>query len=157
VTLALPGVVADVLRAHRVAQLAQAAAAGDAWQELALVFTTPTPKTAGHHRPPGSPVDYLAAHRRLRAVLAAAGLPAIRVHDLRHTCAVLLIEGGDANLKQVQRQMRHASIGVTLDVYGHVTDALQARAASDMGRLLEGPKTGSLATGGNTGEDPAAP
>lgn len=154
VTLALPGVVADVLRAHQVAQLAQAAAAGSAWQDLALVFTTPTPKAAGHHRPPGSPVDYLATHRRLRAMLSAAGLPAIRVHDLRHTCAVLLIEGGDANLKQVQRQMRHASIGVTLDVYGHVTDALQARAASDMDGLLGGPKTGTLATDGNTGGDP---
>lgn len=136
VTLAVPAVVVEVLRQHRGNQAAERQAAGDAWRDHGLVFTTPTPKKPGHNLPPGSPVDYKAAMTRFKEALAAADLPPIRLHDLRHTCAVLLIEGGDGNLKQVQRQMRHSNIGTTLDVYGHVSDALQARAARNMDDLL---------------------
>ncbi|MET0834184.1 MAG: tyrosine-type recombinase/integrase, partial [Actinomycetota bacterium] len=49
-----------------------------------------------------------------------AGLPAaLRVHDLRHTCASLLIAHG-ASIKAVQAQLGHASATVTLDRYGHL-------------------------------------
>lgn len=62
---------------------------------------------------------------------AAIGIPDLRFHDLRHTYAALLIAQG-ANPLAVQQRLGHASIEVTLNVYGHlfphidqqVTDAL---------------------------------
>ncbi len=52
--------------------------------------------------------------------LSEAGLPeAIRMHDLRHTCAALMISEG-ANPKQIQRHLGHSSITVTMDNYGHL-------------------------------------
>jgi integrase len=55
-----------------------------------------------------------------RPALAAAGLPEdLRIHDLRHTCAALLIAQG-AHPKAIQAQLGHSSIQVTLDRYGHL-------------------------------------
>lgn len=141
-SLALPHVVTAALQRHRAEQEEARQAAGSAWRDHGLVFPTPRPLALGRNLPPGSPADYRGIMARYRGLLDAAGLPQIRLHDLRHTCAVLLIEGGDGNLKQVQRQLRHSSIKTTLDVYGHVTDALQARAAADVDRLLGGAATG---------------
>jgi integrase len=54
--------------------------------------------------------------------LRAARLPSdMRIHDLRHTCAALLIEQG-AHPKVIQEQLGHASITTTLDTYGHLFD-----------------------------------
>jgi integrase len=53
-------------------------------------------------------------------VLAQAGLPRIRIHDLRHTFATRLLEEGQ-HLAYVQQQLRHASIKTTVDIYGHLT------------------------------------
>jgi len=55
----------------------------------------------------------------LHLTLDNAGLRRIRPHDLRHTCAALLLDA-TGNPKLVQRQLRHASIQITLDVYGHL-------------------------------------
>jgi integrase len=54
-------------------------------------------------------------------VLKACGIADRRFHDLRHTCATLLIREG-ASVKQVQRQLRHANASVTLDTYSHLFD-----------------------------------
>lgn len=51
----------------------------------------------------------------------AADIPETRFHDLRHTCAALLIELG-CNPKQIQDRLGHASIRTTLDRYGHLFD-----------------------------------
>jgi integrase len=76
-----------------------------------------------------------------RPAVLAAGLPdQLRVHDLRHTCAALLIADG-ANPKMVQAHLGHSSIQVTLDRYGHLfpsdieamaagLDAVHARAVA---------------------------
>ena len=52
-------------------------------------------------------------------LLAKAGLRRIRIHDLRHTFASLLIQQGES-LAYVKEQMGHHSIRVTVDVYGHL-------------------------------------
>jgi len=52
-------------------------------------------------------------------LLKKTGLSSIRLHDLRHTCAALLIDQGESP-KFIQQQMRHASIQTTFDVYGHL-------------------------------------
>jgi len=58
-------------------------------------------------------------HRVFDTALQRAGLRRIRIHDLRHTFASLLIHQGE-NLKYVQSQLGHASIQTTLDRYGHL-------------------------------------
>lgn len=64
-------------------------------------------------------------HKRIfRPSVEAAGLPdRLRVHDLRHTCASLLIDLG-AHPKVIQEWLGHKSITVTIDVYGHLFPSL---------------------------------
>jgi integrase len=55
-----------------------------------------------------------------KPALRVAGLPeALRLYDLRHTCASLLIAQG-ASVKAVQAQLGHATASITLDTYGHL-------------------------------------
>jgi integrase len=62
--------------------------------------------------------------------LDAAGLPrSVRIHDLRHTCASMLISKG-ANAKAIQQHLGHSSITVTFDVYGHLLPGDQDRIAA---------------------------
>lgn len=64
-----------------------------------------------------------------------AGVPSIRLHDLRHTHATLLLADGVA-AKVVQERLGHSSISVTLDLYGHVTAELEQAAADRIGSIL---------------------
>jgi len=73
------------------------------------------------------------------AAKAAAGVPALRVHDLRHTAASLWL-GVGADPKVVQRVMRHATAAITMDLYGHVVDANLWQAA----QLVRGAPRGHL-------------
>jgi integrase len=68
----------------------------------------------------GNPVDPDNFRKRVwPKILAKAGLRQIRIHDLRHTYASLLIQQGES-LAYVQEQMGHHSIRVTVDTYGHL-------------------------------------
>ena len=58
-------------------------------------------------------------HRAFHAVLKKAELRHIRIHDLRHTFASLLIQNGES-LVYVKEQLGHHSIQVTVDTYGHL-------------------------------------
>jgi integrase len=58
-------------------------------------------------------------------------LPRIRFHDLRHTCATLLLLA-DENVKVISERLGHASIQLTLDTYSHVLPTMQQRAADKM-------------------------
>ena len=64
-------------------------------------------------------------------LLRQAGLPDIRFHDLRHTCATLLLTKG-IHPKIVSEMLRHSSIAITLDTYSHVIPGLGEVAASTM-------------------------
>ena len=80
------------------------------WNEHDLVFTTPE----------GGLIDPAnLRHRVFEPTLRVAGLRKMRIHDLRHTFASLLINQGE-NLKYVQHQLGHASITTTVDRYGHL-------------------------------------
>lgn len=57
--------------------------------------------------------------RYFAPLLKKAGLPDIRFHDLRHTCATLLL-AGNVNSKIVSEMLGHATIAITLDTYSHV-------------------------------------
>jgi integrase len=65
-------------------------------------------------------------------MLEKAGLPhTVRFHDLRHTCATILLSK-NVNPKIVQELLGHANISQTMDTYSHVLPAMQERAASAM-------------------------
>lgn len=73
--------------------------------------------------------------RVLFPLLDRAGLPRIRPHDLRHTCATLLLSQG-VHPKVVSEMLGHAQVSITLDVYSHVLPTLQREAASRMDALF---------------------
>lgn len=64
-----------------------------------------------------------------------AGLPHIRLHDLRHTAATLMLANGE-HVKVVQERLGHSDIGITMNLYSHVTQDMQRDAADRMERLL---------------------
>jgi integrase len=105
------------------------------------------------------PMSWNAA-RGLRADLAAAGIPyevngkVFDFHGLRHQMGAMLVSAG-VNLKAVQQRMRHGSIRMTLDTYGHVTDDDASRAAAAIPNLRpdKTPNAGVCATRGATGSD----
>lgn len=82
--VALPDVAVRALRCHRVRQLEERLVAGSAWNEKEHVFATTI----------GTPMDPRSVNREFRKVLAKAGLSEQRFHDLRHSCATLLLVQG---------------------------------------------------------------
>jgi integrase len=64
-------------------------------------------------------------------LLRRAGLPDIRFHDLRHTCATLLLTKG-VHPKIVSEMLGHSSVAITLDIYSHVIPGLGDAAALAM-------------------------
>ncbi len=77
--------------------------------------------------------DYLA--REFKRLLREAGLPQMRLYDLRHTAATLALTAG-VPAKVVSEQLGHASSAFTLDVYSHVLPHMQADAAKRVAALL---------------------
>ncbi len=74
--------------------------------------------------------------RSFKAALKAAGLPtATRFHDLRHFAATLMLAAGVSH-KVASERLGHSSIGITLDLYSHVTKSLDQDAADQIGRAL---------------------
>jgi hypothetical protein len=107
-----------VLEARRRAQRVEAEAWGRAWQHSGLVFT----------REDGSQLHPDLVTDTFQRIAAAAGLPPIRLHDLRHTAASLALQAG-VPMKVVQEQLGHSSIPITADTYTSVLPAVAHAAA----------------------------
>jgi integrase len=75
-------------------------------------------------------------NRAFAALLAGAGLRHVRLHDLRHTCASLLLAQGVAP-RVVMETLGHSAIAVTMNTYSHVLPIMQRDAADRMNDLLE--------------------
>jgi integrase len=122
-----PRIVLEALRAHRMRQLEARLLAGSRWHEdrRDLVFTTSV----------GTPMDGVAVTRRFKSIVAAAGLPDQRFHDLRHACASLLLAQGVAP-RVVMETLGHSQISLTLNTYSHVIPALGREAADRMDAML---------------------
>ena len=67
----------------------------------------------------------------------AAGLPRIRLHDLRHSHATLALIAG-VHPRVVQERLGHANVSITLDTYSHVDMDMQAAAAARVAALVNG-------------------
>ncbi|MFX0198763.1 MAG: site-specific integrase, partial [Candidatus Hodarchaeota archaeon] len=75
--------------------------------------------------------------RHFLPALAAAGLPRMKFHGLRHTYASLLIEQGE-NIKYIQSQLGHSSPTVTLNVYAHLMKPTNQEAACRLENAIFG-------------------
>jgi integrase len=73
--------------------------------------------------------------RSFKPLLVRAGLPNIRFHDLRHTCATLLL-GKGVHPKFVQELLGHATIAITLDTYSHVLPGMGKHVSRAMEDVL---------------------
>jgi integrase len=67
----------------------------------------------------------------------AARLPAIRLHDLRHSCATLLLAQG-AHPRAVMETLGHSQISLTMNTYSHVLPDMQREVATKMDAILGG-------------------
>ncbi len=87
--------------------------------------------------PSGQPIsaDYLAKH--FRSILDLAGVPRIRLYDLRHSAATIALATG-VSPKVVSEQLGHASTAFTLDTYAHVLPHMQDEAAARVEAMLFG-------------------
>jgi integrase len=110
------------LRAHRKRQLEEMMKKAGLWQDYGLVFPSNV----------GTPLSHRNVVRSFKAVLGRAGLPSsVRLYDLRHTCATLLLSR-NVHPKYVQELLGHASIAQTLDTYSHVLPSMRGGTASAM-------------------------
>ncbi|MDP9477167.1 MAG: site-specific integrase [Actinomycetota bacterium] len=116
----------DVLRVHLSCQLEEIEAMGSLYQPGGLIFAT----EAGTIINPSN-----LRNRSFKLLLKRAGLPPIRFHDLRHTCATLLL-GRDVNAKVVSEMLGHSSISITLDIYSHLLPDMQEKAAKALEEAL---------------------
>jgi hypothetical protein len=126
-SLALDPVTVAALRAHRARQAEERLAVGGRYRDSELVFTRPD-GTAVH---PERFSDWFRQHVR------AAGLPRIRLHDVRHSYATAALAAG-VPAKVVSERLGHANIAITMDTYSHVLPGLDAEAAGTVARLILG-------------------
>ena len=85
----------------------------------------------------GTPLEARNITRQFKALLTAAKLPDMRLHDLRHSCATLLLAQG-VNPRVVMETLGHSQVSLTLNTYSHVLPALQQDAAARMDAILGG-------------------
>ena len=113
------------LRAHRTRQKAERLAAGTGWTDTGLVFT----KQDGTALHPATVTDLL------HNLTGAAGLPLVRLHDLRHGAATIALAAG-TDMKVVQDMLGHSSITLTSDTYTSVLPEIARAAAENTASLI---------------------
>ncbi|WUV84957.1 tyrosine-type recombinase/integrase [Streptomyces sp. NBC_01476] len=131
-----------VLQAHRLRQEREREQWGEGWQDTGRIFT----QEDGSLLHPGKVSD-------LFERLAAAGLPPIRLHDLRHVSATLMLAAG-VDIKVVSETLGHSDTRITRDIYQAVLDDLAHDAAEMVVQLV--PRTRSHLTAVPDNESPDA-
>ena len=120
------GSAVEALKRHRATQNEYRIRVGSLWQDQGLVFPS--------HKGTTMYAKNLTA-RSFKPLLQRAGLPNIRLHDLRHTCATLLLAKG-VHPKFVQELLGHATISITLDTYSHVLPGMGNQTVAAMEEAL---------------------
>jgi integrase len=147
-TVSLDEASAAALTAWRETQAGEARTWGAAWHHTGLVFT----------REDGSGVHPAAVTDIFQSIAGSAGLPPIRLHDLRHTAGSLALQAG-VPMKVVSEQLGHSSLAITADTYTSVLPAVAHAAADAVAGIVPAPQelTGEAAGGpGSNGQDAAA-
>jgi integrase len=121
-TVHLTGAAVEALRNHLERQLEEIERLGDLCHDHGLVFTPQI----------GTLINPTNLRRRSFApLLEKAGLPQIRFHDLRHTCATLLLSR-NVHPKYVQELLGHATVAITLDTYSNMIPGMGTHTARAM-------------------------
>ncbi|MFB0919750.1 MAG: tyrosine-type recombinase/integrase [Oscillospiraceae bacterium] len=123
----------DILKAERTKQAETRLLVGELWEgwqnakerQTALVFTN----EVGRHLIQNTVVAHF------KKIVGSIGAPETRVHDLRHTFAVLSLQNGD-DFKTVQENLGHATASFTLDIYGHVSKKMKQDSADRMQQYI---------------------
>ncbi len=126
----MPSGIFEMLKAHRKTQLEHMMLLGTEYERNDLVFANEF----------GRPLDLKNLRDRgFHRILKAAGLSgrSIRVYDLRHTTATLMLANGE-NPKVVSERLGHASIAITMDTYSHVLPDIQKDATERLAKTLFG-------------------
>lgn len=121
----LPAVALRALQDHRVQAVREASLRQETVEPDELVFTSTT----------GTPLEPRNVNRVFSELVRSAGLRHVRLHDLRHTCASLLLAQG-VSPRVVMDTLGHSAIAVTMNTYGHVMPLMQRDAADRMNELL---------------------
>jgi integrase len=125
-TIAMPTSIVNALKEHQSRQQAEKNEARERWTENGLVFATPF----------GKPIDATRVSKQFHHHLARAGLAQRRFHDLRHSCATLLLVQG-VSPRVVMDVLGHSQIALTMNTYSHVIPELRREAANRMDELLD--------------------
>ncbi len=126
-TLPIPSPLATQLRAHRKRQLEDRLLAGERWNgdDWNLVFANRV----------GGPLDPTHVVKAFKQHLTRAGLPDIRFHDLRHSCASLLVAQG-THPREVMEILGHSTITLTMNTYSHVMPQAKRTAIDALSGVL---------------------
>lgn len=125
-TVFLPAPLLQKLISHKRKQAETRLKLGAAWHTFDLVFCSEE----------GTPLSIPnITYRYFRPILTKAKLPRIRLYDLRHTCATLLLIA-EENPKVVSERLGHSTIVLTLDTYSHVLPTMQQGATARLEKLL---------------------
>jgi len=124
--LVMPRTIVDRLLEHEKRQVTERPWAGSKWQETGLVFSNQV----------GGPTQARRVIEQFHEALDQAGLRRIRFHDLRHSCATLLLVQG-VSPRVVMEVLGHSEIAMTMNAYSHVVPELQQEAARRMQAILE--------------------
>jgi integrase len=117
----------EALRTHRAAQVEERLRLGTACEHHDLVVCTRR----------GRPLLAQTVYRAFKGLFNKGALPDVRFHDLRHTCAALLL-ASRVNPKVVSEMLGHATVAITLDICSHVLPDMQQDAAAAMAMVLYG-------------------
>jgi integrase len=126
-TLPLPNAATRALRRQSAQQKRARLAAGSAWEDHGFIFTDAI----------GRPVRQWVVGAALTDSLKQLGLPHVRVHDLRHTAASLMLAQG-VPLRTVSEHLGHAGLAITADLYVHLGEAQRREAAEALQRAVTG-------------------
>jgi integrase len=132
-TVGLPVMTVDLLRKHRKEQGERRLLLGASWAAKDVVFD----------RGDGTPIDPGHFSHAFHRIATAAGQPHVRLHDLRHAFAtVLLVQG--IHPKIASEALGHASVGFTMDVYSHLLPSMQEVAARAVQEALSAAASGTI-------------
>jgi len=127
-TIILPPSLMHQLTLHKETQTFQMLKAANLWEKNDLIFCSEF----------GTPLSVPnLTYRYFRPILERAGLPQIRVYDLRHTHATLLLSANE-NPKVVSERLGHSTIVLTMDTYSHVLPTMQQAATDKLEAMIFG-------------------